>query len=95
MVAIKVGCLFVTVEPEPDGVSAQWRVYEDVAGRFGRFLAGGKATRMEVIGNSDASACLQDALQNGVAEARRRQEDDGLPLMAWEDVVFGWSGRAC
>jgi hypothetical protein len=95
MVAIKVGSLFVTVEPEPGGLSAQWRVYEDVAGQFGRLLAGGKAMRLEVIGGSDASGCLQDALQNGVAEARRRQEDEGLPMMAWEDVVFGWAGREC
>lgn len=92
MVALRVGGLFVTADKEPGGISAQWRVYEDAAGKFGRVLAGGTATRMIVRGDAETSACLMDALQNGVAEARRLQNDEGLPIMAWEDAVFGWSG---
>jgi len=90
MVALKVGSLFVTVDRHPGDTTAVWRVYEDNGGAFGRLLAGGQSTR-DVPGDADLQYCLVDAMQNAVAEARRRQADDGLPMMAWEGDVFGWS----
>ena len=92
MVALKVGSLLVTADMLPSGEGAQWRVYEDEQDSFGRMIAGGTATRIDLADKAGTSACLVDALQNAVAEARRLQDDEGLPIVAWEDAVFGWSG---
>lgn len=93
MVALKVGSLFVTVDMRQHDISAVWRVYEDNGGNLGKLLAGGTSTR-DVPGEPGSADCLVDAMQNAVAEAQRRQADEGLPLMAWEEAVFGWSSAA-
>lgn len=91
VIAIKVGCLLVTVEEQLEVACAQWRVYEEDHGSRGRLIGAGTTARLELADADTGTSCLVDALQIGVAEARRLQRDDGLPLVAWEDAVFGWS----
>lgn len=91
VIAIKVGYVLVTVEEQLEAACTQWPVSEEDHGSRGRLIGAGTTARLELAGAGAGSSCLVEARQIGVAEARHLQRDNGLPLVAWEDAVFGWS----